>query len=67
MTVCSKRRDHLNFTLEMVKKNDRAEELRISSTSRMNVSQQYWVYTFIGETAGFVARGPLPGLVTLTD
>ena len=57
MSVCSKKRDYLYFTSEMVRKRDRAEELQISFTSQMVVTEQFWEYGFmayIAETGGFV-------------
>ena len=57
ISICSKKRDYLYFTSEMLKKNDRVEELEISFTSQMTVTEQYWEYGFmayIAETGGFV-------------
>ena len=57
MNVCSNKRDYLYFTSEMLRKRDRAEELTISFTSQMVVTEQFWEYTFmayIAETGGFV-------------
>ena len=51
------RRDALYFTSEMVRNEDRAEELQISFTSQMVVTEQFWEYGFmayIAETGGFV-------------
>ena len=57
LSCCSKSRDYLYFTSEMVKKKDKAEKLEILFTSEMVVAEQVWEYGFmayIAETGGFV-------------
>ena len=57
MILCRKKRDYIYFTSEMLRKKDRTEELQISFTSQMVVTEQFWDYGFmayIAETGGFV-------------